>query len=262
MSTMSHTVRDSKTMLRRNLLHARRYPSLTVGVVFVPLIFLLLFVFVLGGTLGDGLFGPTGNGAYVDYLAPGILIMTVAAVAGSTAISVNMDMTEGIINRFRTMAITRSSMLTGHVIAGVIRTILSVVLVIGVALLVGFRPTAGVTEWIVAFGLIALMAFALIWLSVGVGLVAKGPEAASNLILPLQLLPFIGSAFVPTDSMPTGLRLIAGYQPFTSMIETLRGLLMGSPTDNSGTLAVIWCCVIALVGFLWSRAVFAREPTR
>jgi ABC-2 type transport system permease protein len=259
MSSLNLALHDSRTMLRRNLLHALRYPSLTLGVMAVPLIFLLLFVYVLGEVLGAGLFG-RDDGAYIGYLAPGILVMTVAAVAGSTAISVNVDMTEGIINRFRTMAIARSSVLTGHVVGGVITTLLSVVLVSAVAMVVGFRPTARVLEWVAAFGLITCLAFAVIWIAVGIGLVSKGPEAASNLFFPLQLLPFIGSAFVPTDSMPTGLRLFAEYQPFTPMIETVRGLLMGTTIDNSATLAMIWCCGIAVTGFLWSRALYARDP--
>jgi ABC-2 type transport system permease protein len=256
MTSLTLALRDSKTMLRRNLLHALRYPSLTLGVMAVPLIFLLLFVYVLGGALGASVFG-RDDGAYIEYLAPGILIMAVAAVAGSAAISVSVDMSEGIINRFRTMAIARSSVLTGHVVGGLITTLFSIGLVTAVAMLVGFRPTAGVLEWMVAFGLFAFIAFALIWIAVAIGLVSKGPEAASNFVLPL-----LGSAFVPTDSMPTGLRLFAEYQPFTPMIETVRGLLTGTPIGISATLAVIWCCSISLAGFVWARAAFARDPVR
>lgn len=262
MSTLSYALSDSATMLRRNLLHARRYPSMTISVVAIPVIFLLLFVYVLGGTLGAGLAGPAGDDAYINYVAPGILIMAAAAGAGSTAVAVSVDMTEGIINRFRTMAIARASVLTGHVVGSVIQTLLSVALVIGVALLVGFRPSAGPADWVAAIGLLTLLIFALTWLSVGIGLVTKGPEAASNVTIPLQLLPFIGSAFVPTDSMPAGLRWFAENQPFTPMIETLRGLLLGTPIGSSGPLAVAWCGAIALTGYLWARAVFNREPRR
>jgi ABC-2 type transport system permease protein len=250
-------MKDSMTMLRRNLLHALRYPSMTISVIAVPVIFLLLFVYVLGGTLDAGLAGP---GSYVDYLAPGILIMAAAASAGSTAVAVSVDMTEGIINRFRTMAIGRAAVLAGHVLGSVIVALLSLVAVIGVALLVGFRPTASIGDWVAAIGLLALLVFAITWLSVGGGLMTKGPEAASNVVLPLQLLPLVGSAFVPTDSMPAGLRWFAENQPFTPIIETLRGLLLGTPIGSSGPLAVAWCVVIALLGFLWSRTLFNREP--
>ncbi|HKX14159.1 MAG TPA: ABC transporter permease [Propionibacteriaceae bacterium] len=261
MTTLTYALRDSRTMVRRNLLHAKRYPGLTLGVVLVPVIFLLMFRFLLGETLGAGLASTGTDGEYVDYLAPGIIIMAVASAAGATAMSVSVDMTEGIINRFRTMAIARSSVLNGHVVGGLITTLLSTVVIIGVAIAVGFRPTAGLPEWLLAFGLLALIALALIWVSVGLGLTAQGPEAASNVVLPLQLLPLVASAFVPTESMPAGLRWFAEHQPFTPMIETLRGLLMGTPIGNNGILAVAWCCAIAVAGFIWSRAVFAREPS-
>jgi len=262
MTMPTYALTDSATMVQRNLLHALRYPSMTLSILAIPVIFLLLFVYVLGGTLGAGMTDPGGDAAYIDYLAPGILIMAAAAGAGSTAVAVSVDMTEGIVNRFRTMAIARASVLTGHVVGSVIQTLISVALVVGVALLIGFRPSAGVGGWVAAIGLLTLLTFALTWLSVGIGLVTKGPEAASNVAMPLQLLPFVGSAFVPTDSMPTGVRWFAENQPFTPVIETLRGLLLGTPIGNSGLLAVAWCCVIALVGYLWARRVFNQEPTR
>ena len=200
----------------------------------IPIVFLLMFVYVFGDTMGAGLVGVSGGRAeYVNYLAPGILLLAVAGSAQGTAISVAMDMQEGIIARFRTMAIARVSVLTGHVVGSVIQTMLGIALVIGVALLVGFRPTADLVEWIAAIGLLALIAIALTWLSVALGLSAKSVESASNLPMFLMLLPFLGSGFVPTDSMPTGLSWFAEYQPFTPFIETLRGLLMGTPIGNS-----------------------------
>ncbi len=173
-----------------------------------------------------------------------------------------MDMNEGIIARFRTMAISRASVLTGQVLGSLIRTMLSIALVIAVALLIGFRPTAGPLAWIAAIGVIALFTFALIWLSVALGLVAKSVETASNTPMFLMLLPFFSSAFVPTDSLPIGLRQFAEYQPFTPVIETLRGLLMGTPIGNSAYGAIAWCVGITLVGYLWARALFNREPVR
>jgi ABC-2 type transport system permease protein len=160
------------------------------------------------------------------------------------------------------MAISRTSVLTGHVIGSMIQTLVSVAFVIGVAIAVGFRPSAGLGDWLAAVGLLALVTLALTWLSAAFGLVAKTPEAASNAPLPLQFLPFLGSAIVPTDSMPAGMRFFAENQPFTPIIETLRGLLMGTPIGDSAVLAVAWCVGLTAIGYLWARAAFARPRTR
>jgi ABC-2 type transport system permease protein len=259
MSTPTYALRDSATMLRRQLLHMKRYPSLTFMLAGMPVVFLLLFAYVFGGTLGAGLGGAAGGRAeYINYLVPGIVLMTVAAAAQGTAISVAMDMTEGIVNRFRTMAISRASVLTGHVLGSVVQTMVSMTIVMGVALLIGFRPTATPVEWLAVVGVLGLLTFALVWLSVALGMVSESVETASNLPMPLILLPFLGSGFVPTDSMPAGLRWFAEYQPFTPVIETLRGLLMGTPIGNSAALAVAWCAVIALGGFLWAKKLYNR----
>jgi ABC-2 type transport system permease protein len=263
MSTLSYAARDSATMLRRNLLHARRYPSLTLLVAGMPVVFLLLFVYVFGATLGDGLGGPTGGRAgYVNYVVPGILLMTVASSANGTAVSVSMDMTEGIIARFRTMAISRGSVLTGHVLGSMAQTMLSLVVVLGVALLVGFRPAAGALHWVAVIGVLAMVTFAVTWLSVALGLVSDSVETASNLPIPLTLLPFFGSGFVPTESMPAGLRQFAEYQPFTPVIETLRALLLGGSVGSNAAVAAAWCAGIALVSYLWARRLFNRDPSR
>jgi ABC-2 type transport system permease protein len=263
MSTLSYAVTDSATMLRRNLRHILRYPSMTVLLVGMPIIFLLLFVYVFGGTLGAGLGGASGGrAAYVNYVAPGIILMTVAAAAQGTAISVAMDMTEGIIARFRTMAISRASVLTGHVLGSLIQSMLSIAVVIGVALLVGFRPTAGPVAWIAVIGVLAMFTFALTWLSVALGLVSKSVETASNLPMFLTLLPFLGSGFVPTASMPTALRWFAEYQPFTPATETLRGLLMGTPIGNNAIITIAWCAGIALLAYLWAKRLFNRHSAR
>ena len=263
MNTLSLWVSDSATMLRRQLRHMLRYPSMTLILVGMPVVFLLLFVYVFGGTLGNGLGGPSGGrAAYVDYVTPGILLITVAAVSQGTAISVAMDMTGGIIARFRTMDISRASVLTGHVLGAMIQTMLAIAVVTGVALLIGFRPSAGPVEWIAAIGVLTMISWALTWLTVALGLVTKSVETASNLPMPLIFLPFLGSGFVPTDSMPAALRLFAEYQPFTPVIETLRGLLMGTPIGNSAIIGVVWCAAISLVGYLWARALFDRDPAK
>ncbi|KIZ14595.1 ABC transporter permease [Streptomyces natalensis] len=263
MSAMTYAARDSLTMLRRNLKHALRYPSMTVTVVAMPLVMLLLFTYVFGGALGTGIGGtPTGGGAYIDYVAPGIILMAATSGALSTAISVCSDMTEGIVNRFRTMSISRAAFLTGHVAGSVIQTLVSITLVVGVALLMGFRPSATPVDWIATAGLLTLLVVALTWLAAAMGLVAKNVETASNMPMPLTFLPFLGSAIVPPESMPTGLRWFAEYQPFTPVIETLRGLLMGTGIGNSGPIAIAWCLGLTLVGYLWARAAFNRGIKR
>ena len=263
MSTLTFALTDSKTMLRRQLRHMQRYVGLTVMLVGMPVVFLLLFAYVFGGTLGAGLGGASGGRAdYINYVVPGIIIMAVASVAQGTAISVAMDMTEGIIARFRTMAIFRPSVLTGHVLGAMIQTALSLVVVIGVALAIGFRPTAGLLEWIAVVGVLAMVTLAVTWLCVALGLTAKSVETASNTPMPLMILPFLGSGFVPTDTMPLALRWFAEYQPFTPIIETLRGLLMGTPIGNSAALAIAWCVGITVVSFLWARRTYNRDPVR
>jgi ABC-2 type transport system permease protein len=263
MTTLAYAVSDSMTMLRRNLRHMQRYPGLTLILVGMPVIFLLLFVYVLGGTLGAGLGDASGGRAdYLDYVVPGIILMTLASAAQGTAISVAMDMTEGIIARFRTMAIFRPSVLTGHVLGSMIQTALSLAVVIGVALAIGFRPTAGPLEWIAAVGVLAMVTLALTWLCVALGLRAKSVETASNVPMPLILLPFLGSGFVPTDTMPVALRWFAEYQPFTPIIETLRGLLMGTPIGNSAVIAIAWCAAITVVCFQRARRAYNRDPVR
>jgi ABC-2 type transport system permease protein len=259
MSTLSLTLRDSATMLRRDFRHSLRNLMMTISGLLTPTVMLLLFVFVFGGTMGAGL----GGGTYINYVAPAIIIMTVGSGCATTAINLCMDMNEGIITRFRTMAISRASVLTGQVIGSLIRTMISVALVTGVALLTGFRPTTSLVAWIAALGLIALFTFAITWMGVVFGMIGKTPAGANSLSLVFQLLlPFTSSAFVRPDSMPVGIRWFAEYQPFTPVIDTLRGLLTGTPIGNSALLAVAWCVVLALVGYLWARAVYNRNPVR
>ena len=263
MITYPLVVTDSATMLRRNLRRMRRYPSLTFFIAGIPVVFLLLFVYVFGGTLGAGLGGVAGGRAeYAAYVLPGILLITVAGAAQGTAISVAMDMSEGIIARFRTMAVARASVLTGHVIGSVIQTMLALAVVMVVALLIGFRPTTGPIEWLAAVGVLTLAALAVTWLSVALGMVSKSVETASNLPMFLILLPFLSSGFVPTSSMPDGLSWFAENQPFTPVIETVRGLLLGTPIGNSGLLAVAWCVAISVVGYLWARRLYERDRAR
>ncbi|WP_369260772.1 ABC transporter permease [Streptomyces sp. R35] len=262
MSTATYAFRDNLTMLRRNLLHARRYPSLTLNLLLTPVILLLLFVYVFGNVMSAGITGGHANRAdYVAYIVPGILLLTVAMTSLGTAVAVCTDMTEGIMARFRTMAISRASVLIGHVIGSVLQTLMALVLVLGIGLAIGFRPDATPVEWIAAAGLMALISLALTWLAVGIGLISPNPEGASNIGTPLVMLPFLSSAFVPVDAMPGWFRWFAEYQPFTPVIETLRGLLLGSGIGTkSAVLAVVWCLGLTVLGYLWSKAKFNREP--
>ncbi|MEV7534624.1 MULTISPECIES: ABC transporter permease [Streptomyces] len=261
MSALSLAARDSSTMLRRNLLHARRYPSLTLNLLLTPVVMLLLFVYVFGDVMSAGM-GGADRAAYIAYVVPGILMMTVGGTVVGTAVSVSNDMSEGIIARFRTMAIHRPSILVGHVVGSVLQCLMSVLLVGAVAVAIGFRSTdATALEWLAAFGLTALIALALTWIAVGMGLVSPNAEAASNNALPLVVLPLISSAFVPIDAMPGWFQPIAEYQPFTPAIETLRGLLLGTGIGHNGWLAVAWCLGLTVLGYFWSKATFDRDPS-
>lgn len=263
MTAITHTARDSRTMLRRNIRHMIRYPSLTVMLVAMPAVFLLLFVFVFGGTLGAGLGNPAGGRAdYLAYIVPGILVMAIAGAAAGTSIAVAMDMTEGIIARFRTMAISRAAVLTGHVIGSMIQMMICLVVIVAIAILIGYRPPAGILGWLGALGMLGLVGFAITWLSVGLGMYAKSVETASNLPMPLLLLSFFSSGFVPTDSMPAALAWFADNQPFTAFIETTRSLLMGTPVGSSALVSVGWCLAISVVGYLWSVSLYERRSVR
>lgn len=264
MSASTYVMRDSMTMLRRNLKHIQRYPSMTLSVVMIPIVMLLLFVYVFGSALGQGLNLPGGSarGDYANYVTTGIILMAITSGAVATAVAVCSDMTEGIINRFRTMSIARSSVLTGHVIGSVIQTMISLIVFIAVAFAVGFRPNATAVEWLAAIGLLILLAFALTWISAAIGLRSPNVEAASNAPMPLTFLPFLGSAVVTPESMPVGLRWFAEYQPFTPINETLRGLLLGTGIGDDAWIALAWCVGLALVGYLWARSLYRRESTR
>ncbi len=258
-TTLTVAAQDASTMLWRELKHTLRYPLILISSILTPVVMLLLFVYVLGGPIGAGLGGAARGAPYIDFLAPGILMMTVAAGTSTTAINVCTDMTGGIMDRFRTMAITRGALLAGHVGGNVLRTLVTTTFVTGIALLVGFRPQASVTGWLAVAGLVAAFSFALAWLSVALGLVTKSVAGANSATLPiLFLLPFLSSAFVPADSMPGGLRWFTAHQPFTLVVDCLRALLTGGPVGSTAYLALAWCAAIALAGYLWARAAFRR----
>jgi ABC-2 type transport system permease protein len=251
MTAASYTLADTRTLLHRNLVHAQRYPAMSLSTLLMPLVFLLLFKYVFGSTLGAGI-----GGSYINYLTPGMLIMTATSSMVGTAVSVCTDMTEGIVDRLRTMSISRFALLAGQVLGNVIQTVASMGVLLGVAVAIGFRPHADALKWLGAIGVTALTAWAMTWLAMAMGLSAKAPEGASNLPMPMILLPFLGSGFVPTASMSPGLRQFAEYQPFTPITETLRGLLLGTHIGSEWILAVGWCVVLTVVGYVVSRRLF------
>ena len=262
MTSLTYPLSDSLTMFQRNLKRAVRYPGLTVFVVFVPVVFLLFFVYVFGGALGAGVTPGGGQEEYLEFVVPGILLTTVAGLMGGTAIGVSMDMHEGIVARFRSMSISRGAVLAGHVWGSIIQGFLALIFVMGTALLIGFRPNATPLDWLALVGVLGLIMFALVWLAVGMGMQAKSVETASNLPLPFLLLPFLGAGFVPTDTMPEWLQVFAEWQPFTPFIQTVRSLLLGTPMENYGWLTIAWSILIAVGGYVWSRLLYARKSVK
>ena len=256
MTTPALAAHDATTMLGRELKHSIRFPLLLIGSILTPVVLLLLFRYILGGPIGAGL----GAGRYVDFLVPGIVLITVAAGSSTTAINVCTDMTGGIMDRFRTMPVSRGALLTGHVGAGVLRALAATAVVTGVALLVGFRPSASVWGWLAVTGVVAAFAWALAWVSAALGLGARTVAGANGATLPIQfLLPFLSSAFVPAASMPEGVRWFSAHQPFTPVVESLRALLTGVPAGRTTLLALLWCAAIALAGHVWARIGFRRR---
>ena len=258
MTTMAFAVRDSATMTRRSFRHVVRYPVTLITAVIVPVLLLLLFVGIFGGALKTAM----GAASYINYVVPGIIVITAGYGCQATTLAVNRDSSEGIIARFRTMAISPTSVLNGHAASAMARTLVSVALVIGVAIGLGFRSTAGAGRWLAAAGVIALLALALTWLAVAFGLAAKAAEGTTGFLLLVQMLPFISSAFVPPGQMSGAVRWFAAHQPFTPVIDTLRGLLTGTPSGGTVLAAVAWCAGLALAGYLWARALSRRDLNR
>ncbi|MBD8078455.1 ABC transporter permease [Cellulosimicrobium arenosum] len=259
-------VADVLIMLRRSLLRAVRYPGLTVFLVAGPLVMLVLFVYVFGGAFGAGVApgvttGAEGRAAYLDYITPTLLVITMVGGATSVATSAAMDATTGIMARFKTMAIAPGSVLSGQVLGFVVQALAALVLVLGAAVAMGYRPDADALDWLALVGLFVLLGLALNWLCVAMGLSSRSVETASNAPMLLLLLPFLGSGFVPVETMPGAVRWFAEHQPFTPIIETTRGLLAGGAglEGSVAAQAVAWCVAIGVAGYVWSRRLYRRE---
>lgn len=239
-------------MLRRDFTHLTRNPTSVFNAVLMPIVLMLMFVYMLGDAFSVGV-------DYVDYATPGLMLMAVCYGLGGTATAVNADMTKGIINRFKVMDVSRGAVLTGHVVTSVLTNLIAIAALVGVALLLGFDASGSALDWLGVVGVVLLLATAAGWFTVALGLAAKSPETAGMAAVPLVMLPFFSSAIVPADKMGPGLREFAEYQPFTPIIETLRGLLAGAPSAGDVVPAIAWCVGIAVVGYVWARSTFSKR---
>jgi ABC-2 type transport system permease protein len=252
MSSTSAPLADSRIMLRRNFKHILRNPVTIFNGALMPVVIMLMFVYVFGKAFNVG-------EHYVEYATPGLILLAITYGLSATAVSVNSDMTKGIINRFKVMNVSRGAVLNGHVVATMAGSVVAIAVIIGMAFALGFRSSATLLDWLGAVGIIAAAAFAAAWLTVALGIAAKTPESAGLTVVPLILLPFVSSAIVPAAQMGAGVRQFAEYQPFTPIIEAIRGLLAGTPSGGYAAAALAWCAGIALVGYLWARATFSKR---
>ena len=251
--TTKHFFGDTNVLLGRSLRHITRSMDTIITTTVMPIAFLLLFVYVFGGAI------QSGSDSYVTYLLPGILIMTIASGISYTAFRLFTDMQGGIFERFQSMPIARSSVLWAHVLTSMVANVISLVVVVGVALVMGFRSGAGLGAWLAVVGILLLLTLALTWIAIIPGLSAKTVDGASAFAYPLIFLPFISSAFVPTDTMPAPVRAFAENQPVTSIVETLRSLLAGQPLGNDIWTAVAWCAGILVVAYGCAVRLYRRK---
>jgi ABC-2 type transport system permease protein len=249
----AQVVGDTAVLLRRSLRHVLRSPDTIVTTAVTPVALLLLFVYVFGGAID------TGGAAYVDYLLPGILLITVASGVSYTAYRLFTDVSSGIFERFQSMPIARSAVLWGHVLTSVVANLASLALVLVVATAIGFRSGAGVLAWGAVLGILVLFTLALTWLAVIPGLKATSVDGVSGFSYPLIFLPFISSAFVPTDGMPRPVRWFAEHQPVTPIVNAIRALLTEQPVGHDGWLAVAWCAGLLVVAHLLAMATYRRK---
>jgi len=248
-----HFFGDTAYLLGRSLRHITRSPDTIITTAIMPIAFMLLFVYVLGGAINSG------SHSYVSYLLPGILLITVASGISYTAYRLFMDMQSGIFERFHSMPIARSSVLWGHVLTSLVANLTSLVVVVLVALLMGFRSDAGVTAWLAVAGILVLFTLALTWLAVIPGLTAKSVDGAGAFAYPLIFLPFISSAFVPTHTMPGPVRAFAEHQPVTSIVNAIRDLLTGQAVGSDIWIALAWCVGILVVAYMFAMAIYRHR---
>ena len=249
----SYVVHDTDVLLRRSLRHILRSPDTIITTAITPIAMLLLFVYVFGSAID------AGSDSYVNYLLPGILLITVASGIAYTAFRLYTDVSGGIFERFQSMPIARSAFLWGHVLTSVVANLVSLVLVVLVALAMGFRTGAGVLAWLAVLGIMLLFTLALTWLAVIPGLTATSVDGVSGFSYPLIFLPFISSAFVPTEGMPGPVRWFAEHQPVTPIVNTIRNLFAGEPVGSTGLVALAWCVGLLLVAYVLAMRTYRRK---
>ena len=249
----THFFGDSAVLLGRSLKHITRSLDTIITTALMPIAFMLLFVYVLGGAIKHG------SGSYVTYLLPGILLITISSGISYTAYRLFLDMKGGIFERFQSMPIARSSVLWAHVLTSMVANLVSILVVVGVALLMGFRSGAGALAWLAVAGILGLFTLALTWLAVIPGLSAKSPDGAGAFSYPLILLPFISSAFVPTATMPGPVRAFAVHQPVTSIVNSIRLLLAQQPVSTGIWIAIAWMIGIVVLAYVCAMAIYRRK---
>ncbi|MCL2593151.1 MAG: ABC transporter permease [Defluviitaleaceae bacterium] len=249
----SNVFYDSWIMFKRCILISLRSPETIGTAIMVPAIVMLLFGLIFGNIVD------VGDYSYINFIVPGIILQTVAQAVASTGVNVNNDMQKGVTDRFRSMAVARSAMLTGHVLASVVRNMVATIIVIGVAIAIGFRPQASFVQWLVIAGVLVLYMLAITWIAVICGIIAKTPESASTMPFLLFVLPYISSGFVPVETMPRALRWFAEHQPMTHIIDSVRALMLDMPVGNSLRLALIWSAGVIIVSFAIAVQVYKRK---
>lgn len=248
-----HFFADTAYLLGRSLRHITRSVDTIITTTIMPIAFMLLFVYVFGGAI------KSGSGSYVNYLLPGILLITIASGISYTAFRLFLDLQSGIFERFQSMPIARSSVLWAHVLTSLVANLISLVVVVLVALLIGFRSGAGVLSWLAVVGILIVFTLALTWIAVIPGLSAKSVDGASAFSYPLIFLPLISSAFVPTATMPGPVRAFAEYQPATSIVNTIRDLYTQEPAGNDIWIALAWCVGILIVAYSFAMVIYRRK---
>ena len=249
----THFLGDTAVLTGRSLRHITRSPDTIITTTIMPIAFMLLFVYVFGGAIH------TGSASYVSYLLPGILLITIASGIAYTALRLFTDLKSGIFERFHSMPITRSAVLWAHVLTSLVANLISLVIVVGVALLMGFRSGAGAPAWLAITGILLLFTLALTWIAVIPGLTANSPDGASAFAYPLIFLPFISSAFVPTDTMPGPVRAFAEHQPVTSIVNTIRDLFTQRPVGSDIWVALAWCVGVLVVAYVFAMVIYRRK---
>ena len=250
-------LRDSKTMFVRSMKLSLRSPDAIVMNTFVPAMLMIIFVYVFGGAMN------VGDISVVNFIVPGIILQCIGQSSPTIAISINNDITKGVVDRFRSMPIAKSSLLVGNVLAAILRSIVTITIVIGTAILVGFRPQAGLAQWFIVIGILVMYISMIAWLGVVSGVFSKDSESAAGLMMLVGVLPFLSSGFVPTDTMPLVLRVFAENQPMTPVINSVRALLLDQPVPEGALCAaLLWCVGLTVIFYVIAMYIYNRKVTK